>query len=211
MTWFRDRRDAGQQLLALLRTYDLSDPIVLGIPRGGVTVAAEVAAGLNAELGVVVARKLGAPTQPELAIGAVTASGVAFVDWALAALTGADEAYVEQERAAQAAEARRREARFNSQRRPPLRDREVILVDDGVATGATAIAAIRTIKAEGAAKVIFAVPVGPAHTIQHLRQEADEVLCLHEEHDFHAVGQYYDDFQAVEDAEVEALLQIGQP
>lgn len=203
---FRDRKDAGERLAAALRRYQPERPVVLGIPRGGVVVSAVVAKALDADHGVVVARKLGAPGQPELAIGAITANGVAFIDEALARMTGADERYLEQERARQMAEARRREEAFDSRHRPPVAGRTVIVVDDGVATGATAIAAIRSVKAQGAARVVFAVPVGPPHTIATLRREADEVVCLQEEPDFFAVGEFYQDFRPVEDEDVKAIL-----
>src|SRR5438874_1257951 len=136
---FSDRTEAGVELSELVSERGYESPVVLGIPRGGVVVAAEVARRLGADLGVVVARKLGAPGQPELAIGAVASSGAAWVDARLASLTGADDAYLEEEIRRQAEEARRREARFDGDARPPVLDRTVIIVDDGIATGSTAI------------------------------------------------------------------------
>lgn len=206
MTRFRDREDAGAQLAAAIARRHIDRAIVLGIPRGGVAVSAAVARAIGADHGVVVARKLGAPDRPELAIGAITATGVSFVDRSLAVLCGADDRYLAAVKAAEADEARRREERFDSHRRPPVAGRTVIIVDDGVATGATAIAAVRSVKAEGAAHVILAVPVGPTHTIARLRQEADEVICLREEPNFVAVGEFYDDFRPIEDAEVKEIL-----
>jgi putative phosphoribosyl transferase len=204
---FQDRQDAGRQLAALIQASDIEHPVVLGIPRGGVPVAAEVARVLDADLGVVVARKLGAPMQPELAIGAITADGVSYINDELVAQVGIDEDYLAAEQARQAAEARRREEEFDSRQRPDVVGRPVIIIDDGVATGATAIAAVRSLKAAGATPVIFAVPVGPPHTIDQLRTEADRVICLVEEPDFWAVGQFYLDFHAVEDDEVTAVLE----
>ncbi|HUZ00630.1 MAG TPA: phosphoribosyltransferase family protein [Thermomicrobiaceae bacterium] len=209
MKRFRDRRAAGVQLARLLAGHRFVRPVVLGIPRGGVLVSIEVARALGADHGVVVARKLGAPGQSELAIGAVTADGSAFVDRALATLTGADEHYLAAEQARQIAEARRREDYLDGRRRPSLRGRDVIVVDDGVATGATAIAALRSVRAQGAARVVFTVPVGPSHTLAALREEADEVICLWEEPEFFAVGQFYQDFEPVEDGEVRAILEAG--
>lgn len=206
MTLFRDRVEAGELLAGAVRQAGIVRPVILGIPRGGVVVSIAVAAALGAEHGVIVARKIGAPRQPELAIGAVTATGGAFIDRQLAALTGADEEYLATQRAAQAAEARRREAIFDSRQRPSLQGRDVVIVDDGVATGATALAAVRSAREAGAARVIFAVPVGPTRTIEWLRQEADEVICLREESDFGAVGAFYVDFHPVPEDEVKRLL-----
>lgn len=211
MPMFRDRVDAGEQLASVLLAREIEHPVVLGIPRGGVVVSNVIAQRLKAEHGVVVARKLGAPRQPELAIGAVTASGGTYIDRSIAAMSGADEQYVSTERERQMAEAKRREEAFDGANNPDVRGRNVIVVDDGVATGATAIAAIRSVKAQGAASVIFAIPVGPSHTVAQLLREADDVVCLNVETDFYAVGQFYDDFDPVVDAEVEALLHDRMP
>ena len=204
---FNNRTDAGQQLAAALTLKGLTDPIVLGIPRGGVPVAAEVARALGGELAVVVARKLGAPDYPELAIGATTETGASYINTAVAVSVGADERYIKAEKERQVQEAHRREVLFNSHRRPPVRGRTVIVVDDGVATGATAIAAIRSIKGEGAERVILAIPVGPPEMVELLRSEADEVVCLEEDPGFGAVGQYYFDFSQVSDEEVLRTLE----
>jgi putative phosphoribosyl transferase len=204
---FQDRQDAGRQLAALIKEGGYDRPVILGIPRGGVPVAAEVAKVLDADLGVVVARKLGAPTQPELAIGAITANGASYINKGLVTAIGIDDHYLRAVRAQESAEAQRRELQFDGRNRPDVVSRPVIIIDDGVATGATAIAAVRSLKAAGATPVVFAVPVGPSHTIEQLRQEADEVICLHEEYDFLAVGQFYRDFHAVEDDEVKATLE----
>jgi predicted phosphoribosyltransferase len=203
---YRDRKDAGEKLAAALKGRGLENPVVLGIPRGGVPVAAEVARALHGELGVVVARKLGAPRNPELAIGATTSIGVAYVDAAIAAEVGADERYIEAEKQRQVQVALRHEEAFDSGRRPRVEGRSVIVVDDGIATGATAIAAVRSIKAEGARQVILAVPVGPPETIQQLRDEADEVVCLDENPGFWAVGQFYVEFGPVSYDEVRRTL-----
>lgn len=199
---FRDRIDAGRQLAAAVKGKDYERPVVLGIPRGGVPVAAEVARATGGELAVVVARKLGAPGNPELAIGATTATGAAYVNAGVATAVGADPQYIEAEKQRQVQEAERREQRFNSHRRPPVQDRTVVIVDDGIATGATAIAAVRSLKNEGASRVVLAIPVGPAEMVELLRQEADEVICLDTPEDFWAVGQFYVDFEPVSDDEV---------
>ncbi len=210
MTMFRDRADAAERLAQALLRRKIERPVVLGIPRGGVVISVILAHRLGAEHGVVVARKLGAPTQPELAIGAVTARGTTYIDPSIAAMSGADDEYINRERQRQMVEAKRREEAFDGARNPHVAGRNVIVVDDGVATGATAIAAIRSVKAQGAQRVIFAIPVGPTHTVGLLRREADDVVCLSVEPDFYAVGQFYDDFRPIEDDEVEALLR-GRP
>ena len=204
---FRDRNEAGRRLAAALIERGFEKPIVLGIPRGGVPVAAEVARALGGDLAVVVARKLGAPGNPELAIGATTETGVSYINTAVAAAAGADERYIKAETDRQVKEAHRREELFDSHRRPPVQGRTVIVVDDGIATGATAIAAVRSIKAEGAKRVILAVPVGLPEMVELLRSEADEVVCLEEDPGFGAVGQYYLDFSQVSDEEVRATLE----
>jgi predicted phosphoribosyltransferase/pimeloyl-ACP methyl ester carboxylesterase len=206
MVLFQDREDAGRQLASLVKERGLEHPLVLGIPRGGVPVAAEVARAVRGDLGVVVARKLRSPWQPELAIGAVASDGTSYINDELARDTGADAKYLEEERKYQAEEARRREEAFNGRRRGDVRGRDVVIVDDGIATGATAIAAIRSMKAAGARKVVLAVPVGPRSTIQEMRAEADDVICVSVEDDFYAIGQFYVDFSAFEDARVKAVL-----
>jgi putative phosphoribosyl transferase len=207
MVMFQNRHEAGRQLGERLATLELEQPIVLAIPRGGIPVAVEAGKALEgAPVGVVVARKLGAPGHEELAIGAVTSNGSYYLDSLLARTVGASERYIEYVLHEQQAEAKRREVRFNGHRTPPVSGRNVIVVDDGIATGATAIAAIRAIKSAGAKFVCFAVPVGPADTVRALRSEADEVIALSEPADFWAVGMYYRDFRQVDDEECVRLL-----
>lgn len=206
MALFANRVDAARQLAQLLRKRGYEQPVVLGIPRGGVVISSEIAQQLDADHGVVVARKLGAPFQAELAIGAITASGATFIDSETVALAGVDDEYLERVKKEQQAEAQRREEEFDSRRRPAVEGRTVLIVDDGVATGCTAIAAIRAIKQEGARRVVFAVPVGPPHTIATLREEADEVIFLHEEPSFFAVGQFYKDFAPTTELDVHVIL-----
>jgi putative phosphoribosyl transferase len=214
---FRDRVDAGARLAARLERYRGPNTLVLGIPRGGVVVAAEVARRLDADLDVIVARKLGAPGSEELALGAVTANGGRFLNEALIRELGVPERYLAQVTAAQMAEARRREERYRGARAPvPIEGRTVILVDDGLATGATMRAAVRSVRAQGPARLIVAVPVGSVEAVAALREEADEVVCLATPEPFWAVGLYYDHFAPTEDAEVvrlleEAAARRGQP
>ena len=204
---FRDRSEAGRRLGDRLSRFKGEHPLVLGIPRGGLPVAAEVARALGAELDVIVARKLGAPMQPELAIGAVTADGGMYVDDRLIRDIGVTRAYLERVRADEIAEARRREMRFRGGHSPlPVAGHTVILVDDGLATGATMRAAARAVKAAGPAKLVIAVPVGAAETCAALEREADEVICLAQPWPFHAVGLHYEDFGQTTDEEVERLL-----
>jgi putative phosphoribosyl transferase len=204
---FRDRIDAGRRLAGTLTRFKGEHPLVLGIPRGGVPVAAEVARSLEAELDVIVARKLGAPMQPELAIGAVTANGGSYVDDRLVRDIGVTRDYLERVRTQEIAEAQRREMRFRGGH-PALEvaGRTVILVDDGLATGATMRAAARAVKAARPAKLVIAVPVGAAETCAALEREADEVICLTQPWPFHAVGLHYENFGQTTDEEVERLL-----
>ncbi|MCC7364417.1 MAG: phosphoribosyltransferase [Dehalococcoidia bacterium] len=206
MRLFRDRDDAGRQLAEVVARRHLPDPVVLGVPRGGVPVAAHVARRLGAPLGVVTARKLRAPGSPELAVGAVTAAGVPWVNDEVAQATGATAAYIEREAELQAAEAARRESAFNGVHRPDIRGKSVIVVDDGIATGATVLAAARSLKASGAGRVVIAAPVAPPDTIEELAAEADEVICPFAIEEFYAIGQFYEDFTQVGDGEVARVL-----
>jgi putative phosphoribosyl transferase len=205
---YRDRIDAGQKLAGLLKSYVGKDALILAIPRGGVPVAAEVARELKAELDVVVARKLGAPMQPELAIGAVTANGGLFLDEDALVEIGVSKDYLEQEIARETEVARQREARFRNGRHPArVEGRTVIVVDDGLATGATMRAAVRSVAKRQPAKLVVAVPAGAREATIALRRETDEVVCPLTPEPFYAVGLYYADFAPVEDEEVEAILE----
>ena len=174
--------------------------LVVGIPRGGVIVAAPVARAIGAELDVAVARKLGAPMQRELAIGAVATDGPPVINRGLIARLGVTDAEVAAELSRQRAEAGRREGLYRSGRAPlEIADRRVVVVDDGVATGATLVAVVRMAKTAGAAHVTAAVPVGPERTLAALRDDADDVVCPLTPKTFQAVGEWYDDFAQVED------------
>ncbi len=204
---FRDRVDGGRVLAERLRAYRGKDVLVLGIPRGGVPVAAEVARSLDAELDVLVARKLGAPGQEELAIGAVTANGGEFVNEELVGYLGVSRAYLERVKREQMDDARRREALFRGGRpEERIQGRVVILVDDGLAPGATMRAAARSVRKRRPARLIVAVPVGSREACADLRGEADEVVCARIPAYFGAVGYFYENFQPTEDAEVRRIL-----
>jgi predicted phosphoribosyltransferase len=205
---FRDRIDAGQRLAQRLESYRKASPVVFAIPRGGVPVGAEVARGLDAELDVVVARKLGAPSHAELAIGAVTADGERFLNQNLIRQLRVNDAYLEQITKEQGEEARRREQRFRGGRPPmDVRGRTALLVDDGLATGATMRAAARSLRKRAPGRLVVAVPVGSWEACAALREDADEVVCLAEPDPFYAIGLYYEHFEQVEDAEVLRLLE----
>jgi putative phosphoribosyl transferase len=204
---YADRTEAGERLAAALGDYRGRDALVLGIPRGGVPVAAEVARGIGAEMDVVVARKLGAPLQPELAIGAVTADGGFYLDEDTVVAIDVAQEYLDAEVARQSGSARRRELRFRGECPPPqIAGRTVLVVDDGLATGATMRAAVRSVAKRQPARLIVAVPVGSRDACEALRDEADEVVCLVTPDPFWAVGLYYRDFTPVSDDDVERLL-----
>lgn len=204
---FRDRTEAGRALADQLSAHRGTDVLVLGIPRGGVVVGAEIARRLEAQLDIVVARKLGAPGSPELAVGAVTADGGRFLNDEIILMLGVAESYLDQITAAQMAEAQRREERLRNQRpAAPITGRVVILVDDGVATGATTRAAVRSVRKQNPARLIVAAPVGARDACAMLRREADEMVCPYEPEPFGAVGFFYLHFEPVEDAQVRQLL-----
>jgi putative phosphoribosyl transferase len=205
---FRDRVDAGRALAVELERYRGTHALVFGLPRGGVVVAAEVARWLDAELDVVVARKLGAPFSPELAIGAVTADGVQLLNRALIRALGLSEPYITAVTRTQLAEAQRREVELRGNRpRPRIAGRTVILVDDGLATGATMRVAVRAVRRERPARLIVAVPVGSPEGCAALRGEVDEVVCPFQPEEFGGVGLWYRDFEQTEDSEVKELLE----
>jgi predicted phosphoribosyltransferase len=199
---FLDRADAGRRLAEALSARFAGEVVVLGIPRGGVIVAAAVARALKAPLDVVVPRKIGAPRNPELAIGAI-AAGVQVWDLRLIRRLGVPAEYLRTEVRAQEAEIERRSTRYRSGRRPLTLDAaEVVIVDDGIATGATAAAAIRLVRSAGAGRAVLAVPVAPPDAVERLGKEADEVVALETPWDFRAVGEWYEAFGQTTDEEV---------
>jgi putative phosphoribosyl transferase len=200
---FRDRRDAGKQLARALDFLRDERPVVLGLPRGGVPVAAEVADALDAPLDVILVRKLGVPIQPELAMGAIGEDGVRVLNTEVLRSLHADAATIDAVERDERTELAARAERFRAGRpRLDLTGRTVVIVDDGIATGSTARAAIAVARAHGAAKVVLAVPVAPGRSCRELRQEADDVVCLQQPEPFMAVGQFYRDFAQTTDAEV---------
>jgi predicted phosphoribosyltransferase len=205
---FVNRTEAGRLLAEKLEKYaNRNDVVVLGLPRGGVPGAYEVAKRLNAPLDVFIVRKLGVPGFEELAAGAIASGGVRVLNEdVVRAIPYATEA-IEAVTAKETAELQRREQIYREGRpAPALRDRIAILVDDGLATGATMRAAVKALRQQGAAKIVVAVPVGPPDTCEELAQEADEAICLSTPPFFQAVGQYYEDFSQTSDDDVRELL-----
>lgn len=204
---FADRADAGRQLAAALTHLRDCDPVVVGLPRGGVIVAAEVAAALDAPLDVVIVRKLGAPGQPELGLGAIAEGGVLLLNKRLMRQVGVSKERLQSTIDAATDEVNRRIELYRGTADPvPIEGRTVILVDDGLATGSTARAAIGALQHLGAAAIVLAVPVGAPSTVGELEEMVDEVVCLSAPRMLMSVGQYYDDFTQTADAEVVQLL-----
>lgn len=204
---FENRTAAGEELARRLRAESVDVDVVLGVPRGGLPVAHAVAAEYGVPLDVMAAKKLGAPHNPELAIGAVAADGTVWVNEDLVERIGVEESYVEAERERARETAARKERTYRSDRSPAtIEGRRVAIVDDGVATGATMKASVRAVQNAGAAAVVVAVPVGPSDTVAALRQEADAVVVVEEPADFGAIGAHYRDFGQVSDEEAMAYL-----
>jgi putative phosphoribosyl transferase len=205
---FRDRRDAGERLAARLAPLADESPVVVGLPRGGVVVAAAVAEALGAPLDVIVVRKLGVPSQPELGMGAVGEGGVIVRTESVIQTVHVTPEQFDAVVARERAEVDRRAERFRGGREPlSLTGRTVIVVDDGIATGGTARAALEVARAHGASRVVLAVPVAPPDTLRELASVADEVVCLEAPRWFQAVGMHYADFTQTSDADVVELLQ----
>lgn len=210
---FRDRKDAGRRLAAVLMRYRDERPIILALPRGGVPVAAEVAEALDAPLDLLIVRKIGVPQQPELAAGAVVDDTKPIVvrNEDVIRMAGVSEADFERVRTAEIAEIGRRRSRYLGDRpHPELKDRTVIVIDDGIATGATARAALEALRRRHPRLLVLATPVAPTDTLEMLRRQADRVECLESHTIFGAIGNFYDDFRQVSDEEViSALSRIG--
>jgi len=203
---FRDREEAGRSLGARVREARLDDPVILGLPRGGVVVAAGVADALGAPLDIVVARKLGVPWQPELAFGAV-APGVVVLREDVVAAAGLGPRDIEAAAARESAKLDALAREYRGEVSPAeVAGRTAVIVDDGLATGATATAAVRSVRARRPARIVVAVPVCASETASDLRREVDDLICLGEYRDFQAVGRYYDEFGSVPDATVRALI-----
>ncbi|MGW0228393.1 phosphoribosyltransferase family protein [Actinopolymorpha singaporensis] len=208
---FANRKEAGRQLADRLMSHKGPDVVVLGLPRGGVPVAFEVARALDAPLDVLVVRKLGVPTQPELAMGAIGEGGVRFVDESLVRTAGVRPQELQAVEERERAELTRRAQAFRGNRPPArLAGRTVIVVDDGIATGSTAWVACQVARQLGAARTILASPVASPRAVEHLSKAADEVVCLDTPESFFAIGEFYADFRQTPDSEVVALLHEAQ-
>ena len=204
---FESREEAGRLLGQELLEYRSQKPVVLGVPRGGVTVARALAQVLNADLDIVLAHKLRTPGYGELAMGSVSEQGDLFLNEDVVRDVNVNDRYIQQEKEVQMAEIARRAKLFRAVRpRVSLKDRVAIVTDDGVATGATTHAAVRAVKAENPKKLVLAVPVGSEETLRKLAQDADEVVCLKVPYSLMAVGQFYVNFEPVTDEEVLSIL-----
>lgn len=205
---FRDRTDAGERLADVLEDHGVEADVVLAIPRGGLPVGRAVADRLGVTLDVVAARKIGAPNNPELAIGAVASDGTVWLNDRLVADLGVSEAYVDAQTEEERVAAEEKVRRYRADRDPlEFAGRTVVIVDDGVATGATTIACVRRVQNAGAERVILAVPVGPPDSIERLQEEADEVIAVETPPHFDAVGQFYTNFGQVSDEEAMGYLE----
>jgi predicted phosphoribosyltransferase len=206
---FTDRTEAGRKLAAALAGYKDQQPVILALPRGGVPVAAEGAAALNAPLDLILVRKIGVPHQPELAMGAVVDGGAPIIvrNEDVIRLAGVEEASFKSICDSELAEIERRRQRYlGGRERVEVVGRTAIVIDDGVATGATTRAALRATRARSPKKLVLAVPVAPTDSLAALRADADEVVCLEDYEFFGAIGLYYSDFRQVSDEEVTRML-----
>lgn len=203
---FSNREEAARRLADKLAAYKGQNPLVLAIPRGAVPMAKLIAEALGGEFDVVLVRKLGAPGNPEFAIGAIDETGWAYLG-PYAALAGANADYIERAKARELETIRKRRAQY-SPLHPPIdpKGRIVIVIDDGLATGSTMLAALHALRQRAPQKLVCAVPVAPPDTLEKVADKADEVVCLYAPENFQAVGQFYADFGQVEDDEVIALL-----
>ena len=205
---FKDRSDAGRQLASRLARYTALEPVVVGLPRGGLPVAAEVADRLGAPLDIIVVRKIGLPRQPELGIGAVAEGGIRVLNDVLVEEVGIEPIELEAATARERVELARRVHRYRGERSAvPVDGRVVIVIDDGLATGYTARAAIEAIRQGGARRVILAVPVAPEDSVAAMRGVADEVVVVDTPPRFFAIGDFYEDFAQTSDEEVVSLLE----
>ncbi len=210
---FKNRSEAGRKLVPRLAEFKHESPVVLALPRGGVPVAYEIAVALDAPLDVIVVRKLGAPGQPELGIGAVVDGDhhLSVLNEDVMSVLAVSEEYLEREVAVQLQEIRRRQELYRGGH-PPIDvvGRTVIVVDDGIATGGSVRAALRGLRRRSPRRLVLAVPVAPPETVESLQPEADRLICLSTPLFFHAVGQFYDDFRQTTDEEVVRLLEAAR-
>jgi putative phosphoribosyl transferase len=204
---FKDRIDAGRRLLKELERFKSENPLILAVPRGGVVIAHEMIKEFGLDWDLIIPRKIGAPHNKEVAIGAVSYDGSYFTDEGYVDMLGVSNKYIEEEATFQLDEIKRRMREYKgTDEFPDVKDRTVIIVDDGIATGFTILAAIKSIKTQGANKVIVAVPVAPTDTVEKLSKEVDEVVCLEIPEEFYAVGMHYKNFSEVSDEEVAVII-----
>lgn len=204
---FLDRPDAGARLALELDALTQERPVIVALPRGGVPVALEIARALHAPLDILAVRKLGAPGNPELGVGAIAEDGTAILDPQSAGMHGMTQATLDETLAVESRELRRRVERYRDGRPSiPVKGRTVVIVDDGLATGLTDLAAVRALRKRGARQIIVAVPVGSSEAVLMLAREADRVICLEVPRRLFGVGMWYRDFSPVSDEQVEALL-----
>jgi predicted phosphoribosyltransferase len=208
MLAFKDRQEAGKEVARALAEYKGKNVVVMGMPRGGVVVAREVAEALDAPLDIVVTRKIGAPGEPEFALGAVTQEGDVIVDSRAAESVGATAEYLQEEARRKKSEVKERMRRLRGDAPyPSLEGKTIIIIDDGMATGNSMRAAVQSIKMRGPKEVVVAVPVAPREAVAELSREGTKVVCLEQPRFFFAIGEFYKDFGQVEDAEVRKLLE----
>jgi putative phosphoribosyl transferase len=206
---FIDRSQAGRRLATALAKFKSDKPVIFALPRGGVPVAAEVAAALDAPIDLILVRKIGVPDQPELAMGAVVdgREPITVRNADVILMAGIDEATFQSVRDRELAEIERRRKNYLGDRRhPEVRGRTIIVIDDGIATGATVRAALRAMRSRNPKKLVLAVPVAPTDSLSELEEEADEIICLEDHNNFGAIGVYYSDFRQVSDQEVKDIL-----
>jgi predicted phosphoribosyltransferase len=204
---FKNRKEAGKRLAKKVLEHQGKSLVVFAIPRGGVVTAYEIAKVLDAPLDIIIPRKIGTPQNKELAIGAVTEDGTTILNTRLVTMLGIPDSYIKSEKTNQIEEIKRRVKTYRGTRPPTdFKDKIVILVDDGIATGATVRAAIHSLRKGNPSFIVVAIPVGPPDTLQELKQEVDQLICLLSYEPFFAIGQFYEDFSQVPDSEVITLL-----
>jgi putative phosphoribosyl transferase len=205
--YFSDRQEAGEQLAARLESYRDQNPLILAVPRGGVPVARPIWEKIGGDLDLIITRKIGAPNQPELAVGAVAGDGFVMLNDRVLSRVRASKDYIDEAVKKEVAEIKRRLEIYRGEREEPAAgNRLVILVDDGVATGYTLLAALRSLRAKKPSKLILAVPVGPPETLDMFESEVDRLIYLEAPANFAAVGQFYNRFDQVSDSEVISTL-----
>lgn len=209
MARFQNRVSAGRELLQKLLEYkDDAESVVVGLPRGGMVTAFEIAKGLNLPLGYLIVKKIGVPGNAELAIGAVTNSGTRYIETEVVSTMNILKTYIDDEIEKKKREAEARSVKYaKNYKNPDLLGKTVLLIDDGVATGSTVIAAIKSLKLSGAKKIIVSIPAGPLNNFEKIKQKADRVIYVDEDTNLFSVGEYYEEFPEVTDEEVVKILE----